>query len=309
MVHTSLWNGSGIILIDKPRGPSSHQVTAWVKDMLGCRAGHSGTLDPQVSGVLLVMLGNAVRLAPLLLKHDKEYVCLMRLHADVPRERVEQIAQEFTGRIYQRPPKKSAVKRSLRIRSIHRIEILDVDNRLVLFRVLCDAGTYIRSLCHHIGLALGVGAHMQELRRTKSGSFDEHMVNTLHDLKDACMRAAAGDDTALCSMILSVDAAVPDLPRVIIRNTAIDAICHGAQLAGVGVVTCDPFKKGATVAVISRNNEFICISTALLPSSEFAPGAPGLVIAPTAVFMRPGTYAQGWKKDRMKKTDAADTKR
>jgi predicted rRNA pseudouridine synthase len=309
MVHTSLWNGSGIILIDKPRGPSSHQVTAWVKELLGCRAGHSGTLDPQVSGVLLVMLGNAVRLAPLLLKHDKEYVCLMRLHADVSRERVEQVAQEFTGRIYQRPPRKSAVKRSLRIRSIHRIEILDVNNRLVLFRVHCDAGTYIRSLCHHIGLALGIGAHMQELRRTKSGSFDEHMMHTLHDLKDACIRAAAGDDAALCSMILSVDAAVPDLPRVIIRNTAIDAICHGAQLAGVGVVTCDPFKKGDTVAVISRNNEFICLGTALLPSSEFTPGAPGLVIAPTAVFMRPSTYAQGWKKDRMKKTDAADTKR
>jgi predicted rRNA pseudouridine synthase len=309
MVHTPLWNGSGIILIDKPRGPSSHQVTAWAGEMLGYRVGHSGTLDPQVSGLLLVMLGNAVRLAPLLLKHDKEYICLMRLHADVPWERVEQIAQEFTGRIYQRPPRKSAVKRSLRIRSIHRIEILDVNNRLVLFRVHCDAGTYIRSLCHHMGLALGTGAHMQELRRTRSGSFGEQMVHTLYELRDACVRSAEGDGAPLRSMILSVDAAVPDLPRVIIRDTAIDAICHGAQLAGVGVVTCDRFKKGDTVAVLSRNNEFICLGTALLSSLEFTPGAPGLVIAPTAVFMSPSTYAQGWKKAKNKKTDDAIVKR
>src|SRR5512137_477711 len=83
-----LWNHPGIIVIDKPRGPSSHEVAAWVGKMLGCPVGHSGTLDPQVSGVLLVMLGNAVRLAPLLLQHEKEYVCLMRLHGDVPREAI-----------------------------------------------------------------------------------------------------------------------------------------------------------------------------------------------------------------------------
>jgi len=308
-MHASLWNGSGIILIDKPRGPSSHQVTAWVGALLGCRVGHSGTLDPQVSGVLLVMLGNAVRLAPLLLKHDKEYVCLMRLHADVARERVEQVAQEFSGKIYQRPPRKSAVKRSLRIRSIHCIEILDVHNRCVLFRVQCDAGTYIRSLCHHMGLALGTGAHMQELRRTRSGTFGEHMAHTLHDLSDACIRSAEGDGAPLRSMILPVDAAVPDLPRITIRDTAVDAICHGAQLSGVGIDSCDPFTKGTTVAVLSRNNEFICLGTALLSSSEFTPGTTGLVIAPTVVFMKPGTYARGWKKAKNKETDAAIAKR
>src|SRR5512136_1390213 len=95
-----IWNRPGIIVLDKPRGPSSHQVAAWVGEMLGCQVGHSGTLDPQVSGVLLIMLGNAVRLAPLLLQHDKEYVCLMRLHGDVPRDNILKAAGEFTGRIY-----------------------------------------------------------------------------------------------------------------------------------------------------------------------------------------------------------------
>ena len=103
----------GLIVIDKPRGPTSHQVTAWVGEMLGMHVGHSGTLDPQVSGVLVIMLGHAVRLAPVLLRHEKEYVCLMRLHGDVPRDRVEETVRAFTGRIYQRPPKKSAVARNL----------------------------------------------------------------------------------------------------------------------------------------------------------------------------------------------------
>jgi predicted rRNA pseudouridine synthase len=291
-----LWNRPGIIVIDKPKGPSSHEVAAWVGKMLGCQVGHSGTLDPAVSGVLLVMLGNAVRLAPLLLQHDKEYVCLMRLHGEVPRENILKIAEEFTGRLYQRPPRKSAVKRNLRIREVHELEILDIDGRLVLFRVQCDAGTYIRSLCHHMGLALGVGGHMQQLRRTRSGAFDEKTMFTLHEVQDACIAATEGDTTRLASMILSVDAAVPELPTVIIRDTAIDAICRGAVLAGVGIISCTQFGKGETVAVLSQKNEFVCLGTALVASDTWKPGQTGLVITPTSVFMQPGIYPRGWTK-------------
>jgi predicted rRNA pseudouridine synthase len=291
-----LWNHAGIIIVDKPRGPSSHQVAAWVGKMLGCQVGHAGTLDPQVSGVLLVMLGNAVRLAPLLLQHDKEYICLMRLHGDVDKNRIEQISAEFTGRLYQRPPRKSAVKRVLRIRTIRKLEILGSEGRLVLFRVQCDAGTYIRSLCHHMGLALGVGAHMVELRRTRSGAFGEHEMHTLHEVQDACSAAKEGDRMALASIILPVDAAVPDLATVIIRDTAIDAVCRGAVLAGVGIISYDAFKKDQTVAVLSQKKEFVCLGRALVPSSSFKPGDTGLVIAPTTVFLLPGTYPRGWTK-------------
>jgi predicted rRNA pseudouridine synthase len=291
-----LWSRPGIIVVDKPEGPSSHEVAAWVGKMLGCEVGHSGTLDPQVSGVLLIMLGNAVRLAPLLLQHDKEYVCLMRLHGDVPRESILKIAEEFTGRLYQRPPRKSAVKRSLRIREVQKLEILDVEGRLVLFKVQCDAGTYIRSLCHHMGMALGVGGHMQELRRTRSGVFDEKTMHTLHDVQDAVVAAQEGTPAALTSIILSVDEAVPDLPAVIIRDTAIDAVCRGALLAGVGIISCAEFTKGQTVAVLSQKKEFVCLGQTLVASSAFNPGETGLVIAPTTVFMAPGTYAKGWTK-------------
>jgi predicted rRNA pseudouridine synthase len=291
-----IWNRPGIIVVDKPKGPSSHEVAAWVGKMLGCQVGHAGTLDPQVSGVLLVMLGNAVRLAPLLLQHDKEYICLMRLHKDVDRERILKLAEEFTGRLYQRPPRKSAVKRALRIREIRKLEILDTEGRLVLFRVECDAGTYIRSLCHHMGLAAGAGAHMQELRRTRSGVFGEVGMHTLHDVQDAAVAARAGDPSALHAMILPVDAAVPDLPTVVIHDAAIDAVCRGAQLAGVGVVSMKEFKSGDTVAVLSQKNEFVCLGKALVPSTAFKPGDTGLVIAPTTVFLQPGTYPRGWTK-------------
>jgi predicted rRNA pseudouridine synthase len=304
-----LWHGAGIIIIDKPRGPSSHQVAAWVGKMLGCQVGHAGTLDPQVSGVLLVMLGNAVRLAPLLLKHDKEYVCLMRLHEDVEKSRIGQVAREFTGRIYQRPPKKSAVKRNLRIRTIHRLDLLSIENRLVLFRVQCDAGTYIRSLCHHMGLALGTGAHMQELRRTRSGAFGEESARTLHALQDACVAAREGDRSLLDAMIVSVDAAVPDLPVVVVRDTAIDALCRGAALAGVGVIRCDEFKKDQPVAVLSIKNEFIGLGRGLVSSSSFSPGDTGLVIAMTSVFLPAGTYPRGWRKRERPEKPKPSTRR
>ncbi|PKL59706.1 MAG: RNA-guided pseudouridylation complex pseudouridine synthase subunit Cbf5, partial [Methanomicrobiales archaeon HGW-Methanomicrobiales-4] len=177
----TLRNGGGIILIDKPRGPSSHQVAAWVREMTGvAQVGHTGTLDPQVSGVLVVLLGKAVRLTSILHLDEKEYICLMRLQGDVSQQNLEEMIHQFTGKIYQRPPRRSAVKRALRIREILELELLSRDDRFVLLRVRCDSGTYIRSLCHHIGLALGVGAHMQELRRSRSAQFSEDQIYSLH---------------------------------------------------------------------------------------------------------------------------------
>lgn len=287
---------SGIIIIDKPRGPSSHQVTAWVGDILGRRVGHAGTLDPQVSGVLVIMFGNAVRLAPVLLSHNKEYVCLMRLHGDASKGAVERVAEEFTGRIYQRPPRKSAVKRNLRIRKIQEIEILDMEGRLVLFRVRCDAGTYIRTLCVHLGYALGVCGHMEELRRIRSGSFDETAAVTLHELADAASAAREGDRDPLRGMILPLEAAIVDLPKVVIRDTAVDAICHGAVLAGVGIMAKEGgFAKGERVTIMTGRGELVGLGKALVASSALKPGEPGFAVAPDVILMPPGTYQRGWK--------------
>jgi H/ACA ribonucleoprotein complex subunit 4 len=287
---------AGIILVDKPRGPSSHQVAAWVRDLLHVPVGHSGTLDPMVSGILVVMLGRAVRLAPWLLQSEKEYICLMRLHSEVDRKELARVQQEFTGRIYQRPPRRSAVKRNLRIRTIHAIDILDVEGPRVLMRVHCDAGTYIRSLCHHMGYALGVGAHMEELRRTRSGIFRETDAHPLQEIHIAQEAAQEGDLRLLKGLILPPAAAVQDLPRIVIRDTAVDAVCHGAGLARAGVQEVSEFRGGDMIALLTTKDELVGLAMARVDSRDIPLLSSGIVASPRILIMERGTYPRGWKK-------------
>lgn len=286
----------GLLVLDKPRGPSSHQVTAWAGDILSAKVGHAGTLDPGVTGVLVVMIGNAVRLAPVLLSEDKEYIAVIRFHGNVGEDAVKDVAEEFTGRIYQRPPLKSAVARNLRIRTVHTLDVLEISGRRAMLRITCDAGTYIRSLCHHMGLAIGCGAHMEELRRTRSGVFSEDSAHTLAALKDATYLARQGDSRALAGMILPPETVAGGLPTLVVRDSAVDALCHGAALAGVGVVRQDEFGKGDVVAILTSKGELICIGEAIVSSSMVPPGTHGLVAAPRSVFLAPGAYPRGWRK-------------
>ena len=279
---------TGVILIDKPRGPTSHQVAAWVGKMLKSDIGHSGTLDPMVSGVLVVMLGKAVRLAPLLLIHEKEYVACMRLHADVPRERVEEVVKQFTGRIYQRPPKRSAVKRALRIRVIYKIEVLDMQDRLVLLKVRCEAGTYIRSLCVHIGNVLGCGGQMVELRRTKSGGFSCEEAHTLHEIRDA---VETGNTAAISAMILPPEKAIADIPKIIIRDKAAKSVANGAILAGVGAISIEKFSRGDKVALVTQSGQLIALAESLFDSDKIVCGKPGLIAKSTRVFVTPDSLS------------------
>ncbi len=290
---------SGLLVIDKPRGPSSHQVTAWAGEILGVPVGHAGTLDPGVSGVLVVMLGNAVRLAPILLSENKEYVCSLRTHGEVSPDQMRSVLREFTGRVYQRPPRKSAVARNLRIRTIQDIELLDFHGRSFLLRIGCDAGTYIRSLCHHVGLALGTGAHMEELRRTVSGSFGERDAVTLQQLNDAAAGAEQGDPGALDRMIRSPLEALGGIPRITVRDSAVDAVCHGAVLARAGLAGGEEFERGSTVVMVTVNGELIGLGRALVSSRDTGTMTHGLVVAPSSVFMQPGTYPRGWKKAKI----------
>lgn len=292
-----LHSGS-ILIIDKPRGPSSHQVAAWVREILGISSvGHTGTLDPPVSGVLVILMGRAVRLTTILHQDDKEYIALLRLHGDVSDAGLREVISQFTGRIYQRPPRRSAVKRALRIREIHELELLDRDGRLVLLRVKCDSGTYIRSLCHHIGMACGVGGHMAELRRTRSGPFTEKDCYSLHTLRDAVEKAKAGDESELRSMIRTPLDAVPDMPRVRIKESAVDALCHGARLSSRGIISHDSFQMEEFVVVMA-GEDLICIGEALMSASRVIPGEKGLVVAPRLVFQDPGIYPAFWKRQK-----------
>jgi len=115
-------------------------------------------------------------------------------------------------------------------------------------------------------------------------------------VQDAAVAAREGDRSGLEAMVMSVDAAVPELPIVVVRDSAVDALCHGASLAGVGVISCMEFVKDQTVAVLTERKEFVCLGQALVPSASFKPGETGLVVTPTTVFMAPGTYPRGWTK-------------
>ncbi len=289
----------GVINLDKPAGPTSHEVTSYVKKILNLdKAGHSGTLDPNVTGLLPVMLGDATKAVDALLTAGKEYVCLMKLHAAVPQTRINNILTEFTGEIYQKPSIKSAVKRETRIRSIYYIELLEIEDSNILFKVGCEAGTYIRKLCHDMGMALGTGAHMQELRRTKTGPFREDgTLITLHDLQDAYIAwKENGNEEMLRKVIRPMEFGLSHLPRIVIRDNAVDSVCHGAPLAAPGVLTVESgIDRGDIVAVFTLKGEAVSFGKARMKSIEIQKAATGIVATTDRVLLEPGTYPKGWK--------------
>lgn len=289
----------GAINLDKPSGPTSHEVVAWVKNILEVeKAGHSGTLDPKVTGILPVLLGNATRVMDTLLLAGKEYICLMRIHKPRPKKRILEVCNEFQGVIYQKPPLKSSVVKQLRTREIYYLEVLEIEEQHVLMRVGCEAGTYIRKLCYDMGLALGTGANMEELRRSKAGPFreDETLV-TLHQLKDAyVLWKETGDEEELRRVILPVEAALKHLPRLVISDKAVDAVCHGAPLAAPGLLSLETdINKGDDVALFTLKGEAVAVARAELSSQEMLASKTGIVARTERVIMEPGTYPRAWK--------------
>lgn len=291
---------NGVVVIDKPAGPTSHQVTSWVGDICGAsKSAHGGTLDPRVTGVLPVGLGSAVRAMDALHYGTKEYVGVMRMHGNVDRKRLEGVFKEFTDEILQTPPVKSAVKREIRSRTIHSLDLKEISGRDVLFDVQCDAGTYIRSLCVDIGDALAVGAHLQDLRRTRAGALVESQAVSLHDLKDAVEEHKAGNSDHLRKMLHPKEVLVAQLPKIEIKDSAVDAICHGANLAIPGVVALDSsIRKGGEVAVMTLSGESVGLGSALMDADEILKKQEGFAVDVSRVLMLPGTYARVWGGSR-----------
>ncbi|MGM5480688.1 MAG: RNA-guided pseudouridylation complex pseudouridine synthase subunit Cbf5 [Nanobdellota archaeon] len=284
----------GIINVDKPRGPTSHQVSSFVQHILNIKkSGHSGTLDPKVTGILPVALGRGTRIVQSLLTAGKEYVCLMHLHGEVERTRLEQcIKEEFTGKIKQTPPAKSAVKRRPRFRKIYYFQILEIKGSSVLFKAGTQAGTYIRKLCHDIGERLGVGAHMEELRRTKAGPFQEKdQLMTLQDLKDAFYYYQKGDETRLQECIQPIENGVRHLPSVWVADTTVNSLCNGASLKVPGIVKVESdIQVGEFVAVKTLKGELVMVAKSAMISKEMVKESQGVACRPEQVFMKPGIY-------------------
>lgn len=291
---------NSVIVLDKPSGPTSHEVATWVRRILNAnRVGHGGTLDPAVTGILPTGVGNATKAMQALLPAGKEYVCLMELHGLAQEDEILRVINEFVDKIYQRPPLRSSVKRVLRVRQIYYNEVLEVKGRLVLFRVGCQAGTYIRKLCFDIGEALSVGASMRELRRTRVGSLreDEHLCS-LYDLKDAYhFWKEEGEEVELRKYLLPIEFALSHLPSVQVRDSAVDAICHGANLAASGVVSLGTgIKKGELVVLSTMKGEAIAIAKSAKTSDMMAKAKSGIVAITERVLMERGRYPQMWKK-------------
>jgi len=283
----------GIVNIDKPSGPSSHQVSAYVKQILHInKSGHAGTLDPKVTGVLPVALGKGTRIVQSLLTAGKEYVCLMQVHADVEEKKLRSTIMSFEGEIDQLPPVRSAVKRQQRKRTIYYIDILEISGREVLFKVGCQAGTYIRKLCSDIGKKLETGAHMAELRRTRAGPFDESTLCTLQELTDAYFYFTdKNDDKQLRKLVMPVEQGARHLPKAWVLDSTVDTLCHGAFLNVPGVSKVEEgIKPGDKVAVMTLKDELISVGIAQMHSEDVINKNKGLFLKHEQVFMEPGVY-------------------
>ncbi len=289
---------AGMVVLDKPQGPTSHQVSAWVRNLLGItKAAHGGTLDPRVTGVLPIAFGRAVRVLDALHVGDKEYVGVLRLHQDVPGARVSEAFDEFVGEVYQTPPVRSAVKRVQRIRRIHELEVLDRRARDTLFRVRCEAGTYIRTLCVDLGEALGVGGHMQDLRRTRTATLSEEAAVSLNALRDAfAFWKEDGDQTELRRILRPMEELLGHLRRVVVKDTAVEALCHGAPLMMPGILEVDPaITPGELIALLTRKGEAVALGRARQPGSEWASAERGIAVDLERVLMDPGSYPRLWR--------------
>ncbi|KAF7682559.1 H/ACA ribonucleoprotein complex subunit CBF5 [Astathelohania contejeani] len=288
----------GVITLDKPAGPSSHEVVTWIKNILEAdKTGHSGTLDPQVSGCLTVCLNRATRLTKSQQSAGKEYVCVIEFHDKTKKHRLEEVVAKLTGTILQRPPLISAVKRTLRLRTIYKIELIEFEKRQALFKVSCEAGTYIRTLCEHIGLLLGVGAHMKELRRIRSGNSHESECVTLHDLMDAMWEyRKTKNEKYIRRVIKPLETLLVEYPKIVIKDSCVNAICYGAQLTIPGILRYDSaINTGNDVVIITTKGEAVALATALMASSEIAIANHGIVAKTKRVIMEIDCYPRSWK--------------
>lgn len=288
----------GVVVIDKPKGPTSHQVSAWVRDILHVeKAGHGGTLDPNVTGVLPIATNRATRALGLLLHAGKEYVALMRLHKDVDDNALMRVIRKFTGVIYQVPPVRSSVKRRRRPRRVYYMEVLERDGRDVLLRIGVEAGTYIRKLIHDMGRALGVGAHMQELRRTQTAHITEDDTIYLQDLLDAYIFwKEEGCEELIRKYVRPVEYLTQHIPKIYVKDSAIGAITYGAPVYAPAVsVVEEGIKPKSLVAIMSLKGELVAIGRAVLSTENILKAKRGLVATLERVMMPRDVYPRYWK--------------
>ena len=241
-----------------------------------------------MTGVLPIALGRATRIVQALLPAGKAYVALMYLHKPIEENKIRSALAEFTGKIRQKPPIKSAVKRVERTRAIYYVDVLEIEGQEVLFRIGVQAGTYIRKYCHDFGLKLGCGAHMEELRRTKVATFDESTLVTLQDLTDAFhYYKNENNDKFIRKIIQPFENAVRHLPKVWVLDTTINPLSHGRDLAVLGISKIESgIKEGDITAIMTLKGELIGLGIAQMSSEDVMKKDNGIAIRTNSVFIQ-----------------------
>ena len=297
MLHQTLDEllNCSFVVVDKPRGPSSHEVAAYARKILGVeKSGHSGTLDPNVSGVLPVGLGKATRLLPYVTTKDKKYVCLMKTKRELPKSEIISLFKRFTGTITQTPPKMSAVAKKPRKRKVYYINALEIMPKKVLFEVHCEAGTYVRVIVSEFGRFCG-GAEMLELRRISVGHITEAQAHSLQEISDAIWLARERRDESAIRNILVPASEALSLRKMVLQDSAVEAVCAGSPLYAPGVSSCDGgISAGEFVALTTLKGELIGVGRAVLSSEKMVHERNGAFALPQTIIMKRGTYSREW---------------
>ena len=290
---------SGFILLDKAPGPSSHQVSAWARDMMGLeKLGHGGTLDPFATGVLPLLAGKAMRLTGRILTHDKSYLAILKIGREIELSELEENMDKLTGKVYNVPPEISAVKVQVRTRRISRFEILDFDGKNALTHIECEAGTYVRTMARDLGLLLDTPVELKELRRPSSGEFSLKQSVTMQQLADAhWLWKDKGDADAINRILHPLEDMLSDVPRIVIKDGAAAALSHGAPLLRPGVVSIpEDLGVGSEVLLVTLKGEAVALANLVQPSKVIPEMTQGEVAKPNCVLMPEDTYPRSWKK-------------
>jgi tRNA pseudouridine55 synthase len=294
---------SGLLVVDKPAGPTSHDVVERVRRVLRERVGHAGTLDPQATGVLLLCVGSATRLARFLQGHDKEYEGVVKLGwatdtydaegepladpapvPDLEAEQVEAVLRSFIGTQQQVPPVYSAkkvrgqpsyrrVRRGEKVEPkpvtihIHEAELVELAGDELHIRVLCGAGTYVRTLAHDLGAALGCPAHLAGLRRTRSGPFDLGDAVGWPEIEES-------SGAELSRRVLPVADMLPQWPAAVVSGEGAQAAANGGVVEAGWIVERRPGIALAEAADASGDGWVRVVDGAgrMIAAGEMVPG-------------------------------------
>jgi len=230
----------------------------------------------------------------------KEYVCIVRFHEDVGGgSKVQKALDLLSGACFQRPPVISAVKRQLRVRTIYEAKLIEYNKKrhMAIFWTSCEAGTYIRTMCVHMGLVLGVGAHMQELRRVRSGVLDENrFMTTMHDVLDSqYMYQTLRDEKYMRRTVMPLELILTNFPRIVVKDSAVNAICYGAQLMIPGVLRFEKnIEVGSEIVMMTTKGEAIATGIAQMTTAVISSVDHGAVAVIKRVIMERDTYNMRW---------------